>query len=87
MMRIYICDSYLCATVWGTAIGYYASPSSGDAYSNQQLTSNFELWVGIFLCADMFPYDDSKTMSVRLFVTREKKTPYLCQYQSYVSNW
>ena len=43
---------------------YYASPSSGDAYSDRQLASNFELWVEIFLCADMLPYDDSEIMSV-----------------------
>ena len=42
---------------------YYASLSSGDAYSDRQLTLNLELWVE-FLCADMFPYEDSKTMSV-----------------------
>ena len=42
----------------------YASPSSGDSYSNRQLTANFELWVEIFLVADMFPYEDSKTLSV-----------------------
>ena len=43
---------------------YYASPSSGDAYSDRQLTPNFELCVEFFLCADMFPYEDSKTLSV-----------------------
>ena len=31
-------------------------------------TTNFELWVEIFLCADMFPYEDSKTVSVCLSV-------------------
>ena len=44
-----------------------------------------------FLCADMFPYEDSKTvsvcLSVRLPVPREKKSPWLRQYQSYISNW
>ena len=30
----------------------YASPSSGEAYRDRQLTTNFEL---NFLCADMFP--------------------------------
>ena len=57
---------------------YYASPSSGEAYRNRQLTTNFELWVEIFLCADMFPYEDYKTVSVRpsvhLSVPREKKS-------------
>ena len=39
----------------------------------------------------MFPYEDSKTVSVRpsvhLSVPREKKLPWLRQYQSYISNW
>ena len=35
----------------------------------------------------MFPYEDSKTVSVRLSVPREKKSPWLRQYQSYISNW
>ena len=43
---------------------YYASPTSGEAYRDRRLTTNFELWVEIFLCADMFPYEDSKTVSV-----------------------
>ena len=40
---------------------FYASPTSGNAYSDRELTPNFELK---FLCADMFPYEDSKTVSV-----------------------
>ena len=35
----------------------------------------------------MFPYEDSKTLSVCLSVPQEKKLPYLRQYQSYISNW
>ena len=35
----------------------------------------------------MFPYEDSKTVSVHLSVPREKKSPWLRQYQSYISNW
>ena len=46
----------------------YASPSSGEAYRDRRLTTNFELWVEIFLCADMFPCEDSKTVSVCLYV-------------------
>ena len=42
---------------------HYVSPSSGEAYCNRQLTPNFRLWVEIFLCADMFPCEDSKTVS------------------------
>ena len=44
---------------------FYASPSSGDAYSDRQLTTNFELPVGIFCVPDMFPCEDSKFLSVR----------------------
>ena len=70
---------------------HYASPSSGDAYRNRQLTPNFKLK---FLCVDMFPCEDSKIVSVcpsifpsvHLSVPREKKSPYLRQYQSYISN-
>ena len=28
----------------------YASPSSGEAYRDRRLTTNFELWVDIFVC-------------------------------------
>ena len=35
----------------------------------------------------MFPYEDSKTVSVCLSVPREKKLPWLRQYQSYIGNW
>ena len=47
---------------------HYESPSSGEACSDRQLTTNFELWVEIF-CAStyMFPYEDSKTLSVCLY--------------------
>ena len=31
-------------------------------------TTNFEFWAEIFLFADMFPYEDSKTVSVRLSI-------------------
>ena len=35
----------------------------------------------------MFPYEDSKTMSVCPSVPQKKKSPWLRQYQSYNSNW
>ena len=35
-------------------ISHYASPSSGDAYSDRQLTPNFELWVEIFCVPTCF---------------------------------
>ena len=43
---------------------YYSFPSSGGAYSDGQLTPYFELLSRIFLCADMFPCEDSKIVSV-----------------------
>ena len=33
---------------------YFASPSSGEAYRDRQLTSNFELWVEIFCVSTCF---------------------------------
>ena len=33
---------------------YYASPSSGEAYRDQQLTTNFELWIKIFCVPTCF---------------------------------
>ena len=33
---------------------YYASPSSGEAYRNRRLTTNFELWVEIFCVPTCF---------------------------------
>ena len=36
----------------------------GDAYSDRQLTPKFELLSWNFLCANMFPYGDTKTVSV-----------------------
>ena len=50
----------------------YASPSSREAHGYRQLTPNFVIRVEIF-CADMFPYEDSKTVSVRLSVATPRK--------------
>ena len=58
-------------------------------------TPNFELWHDFFLYGDMFPCEDSKTVSVCLFVCLtvcpypEKRNPpgFVRQYQSYISNW
>ena len=54
---------------------YYASPTSGEAYRDRRLTTNFEL--KFFVCrvtADMFPYEDFKTLSVWLSAPRENKS-------------
>ena len=53
----------------------YASPTSGEAYRDRQLTTNFEFRVEKNLCADMFPCEDSKTVSVSPSVC-----PSICPY-------
>ena len=53
----------------------YASPSSGEAYRDRQLTTNFRMRI------------PKHCLSVHLSVPREKKSPWLRQYQSYISNW
>ena len=65
-MKIYFrnyCPPYL---------GHYASPTSGEAYSDRQLTPNFEIWVEIFcvptcfdvripkLCLSVSPYPEKR---------------------------
>ena len=49
----------------------FASPSTGEAYRDRRLTTNFELWVEIF-CADMFPDEGSKTVSVCPYPEKRK---------------
>ena len=67
--------------MWDLIITYnsdYASPSSGEACRDRQLTTNFELRVEIFCVADMFLFDYKTEDS--LSVPREKKSPWLRQY-------
>ena len=57
-------------------ITYYASPSSGDAYSDRQLTSNFEVGAEIFCVPTCFHMRIPKScLSVCPSVPREKKSP------------
>ena len=66
----------------------YASPTSGEAYRDWRLTTNFELWVEIFCVPTCFHMRIPKPcLSVRLSSPREKISSYLRQYQSYISNW
>ena len=68
----------------------YASPSSGEAYRDRRLTTNFELWVEIFCVPTCFHMRIPKPcvcLFVRLSAPREKISPYLRQYQSNISNW
>ena len=47
-MRVYL-------STWGTyTVDIYASPTSGEAYRNRRLTTNFELWVEIFCVPTCF---------------------------------
>ena len=57
----------------------YASPTSGEAYRNRRLTTNFELWVEIFCVPTCFHMRIPKPClsvrpSVHLSVPREKKS-------------
>ena len=66
----------------------YASPSSGESYRDRRLTTNFEFWVEIFCMPTCFHMRIPKPcLSVHLSVPREKKSPWLRQYQSYIGNW
>ena len=39
---------------WEKLTSHYASPSSGEAYRDRRLTTNFELWVEIFCVPTCF---------------------------------
>ena len=62
---------------------HYASPTSGEAYRNRRLTTNFELWVEIFCVSTCFhvripkpclSVHPSVRPSVCLSAPREKKS-------------
>ena len=57
----------------------YASPSSGEAYRDRQLITNFELWVEIFVCrhVSMWGFQNRVSVcpSVHLSAPREKNHP------------
>ena len=71
-------------SLWGSTSSCI-SPSSGEAYSGRQLTPNFDLELNFFVCrhVSMWGFQNPVCLSV----PREKKTPWLRQYQSYISNW
>ena len=65
----------------------YDSPTSGEAYRDRQLTTNFEFSVEIFCVLTCFHVRIPKPcLSVHLSIPREKKSPKLRQYHLYVSN-
>ena len=49
------------------------------------LILSFELKFFVSTC--LHSYNDFNSVSVWLSVPREKKSPWLCQYQFYISNW
>ena len=56
-----------------SVLHYYASPTSGEAYTDRRLTINFELWVEIFCVPTCFHVRIPKPcLSVRLSAPREK---------------
>ena len=65
----------------------YASPSSGEAYRDQQLTPNFELWAEFFCVSTCFHRITTLKSCLRLSVPRKKKSSWFRQYQSYSSEW
>ena len=57
----------------GSTSSFYASPTSGEAYRDRRLTTNFELWVEIFCVPTCFHMRIPKPcLSVRLSAPREK---------------
>ena len=73
----------LCA-VW---MNIYASPSSGEAYRDRQLTTNFELKFFVCQHVSMWGFQNVPCLSVHVSVSRENKSPCFRQYLSYISNW
>ena len=67
----------------------YAFPSSGEAYRDRQLTTNFELWVEIFCVPTCFHMRIPKPcLSVwSVYPYPEKKSIQINQYQFYTGNW
>ena len=66
LLTVFLATSNLC----------YASPSSGDAYCDQQLTPNFEIAVKIFCVPLCFHMRIPKScMSVCLSISDKKKSP------------
>ena len=73
-------------TAWKIRMSDYCpSPSSGEAYRDRRLTTNFELSFELkfFVCRHVSIWGFRNR--VCLSVPREKKSPWLRQYQSYIS--
>ena len=62
--------------MWLKLFSYYASPTSGEAYRDRQLTTNFELWVEIFCVSTCFHVRIPKPcLSVRPSFRLSVRTP------------
>ena len=59
--RIFVMWMYFFTKLWPGRSNFHASPSSGDAYSNRQLTPNYELWDKIFCVPTCFHVRISKS--------------------------
>ena len=69
-----------CSTLINHSVFYYASPTSGEAYRDRRLTTNFELWVEIFCVSTCFHVRIPKPcLSVRLSV-RPSVRPSVCPH-------
>ena len=53
MLKSSVASKWASKHLWGGII-YYASPTSGEAYRDRRLTTNFELWVEIFCVPTCF---------------------------------
>ena len=53
--KIFFIESFRCVLNWSfVSSANYASPTSGEAYRDRRLTTNFELWVEIFCVSTCF---------------------------------
>ena len=77
-MHLYVDIGDASSSLWGSTSSY-ASPTSGEAYRDWRLTTNFELWVEIFCVSTCFHVRIPKPClsvcpSVCLSAPREKKS-------------
>ena len=75
---------------WRDFIFNYASSSSGEAYRDRQLTTNYELWVELFLCRNVSIWGFQKWVCpYPECLNHEKRNPPGCVTISptLVANW
>ena len=73
------------------AVVNYVFLPSGDAYRDRRLTTNFELWVEIFCVLTCVTCFHMRIPKLCLYpecpYLEKRESPWLCQYQFYISNW